>query len=113
MAELTPRAAAILRRMEPHRTYEAFELRAFVPGATIEAVREVMHELWLHRQVERSGYSGWCREQSAPAEGEPAGIDRGAAAHAGAGGEDLDRKRIGAVKPEDLFDHDSFREFFR
>jgi hypothetical protein len=55
-----------------------------------------MHELWINRQVERVGYSGWRRCRSAlpdrphPVSGETQ-----------------------VVKPEDLFDHATFADFFK
>ena len=51
-------------RMEPDRRYEALDLRAFVPDTSAERLREMMHELWVNRQVERVRA---CRE--APARG--------------------------------------------
>jgi hypothetical protein len=109
MHALSTVARFILDRMEPDRHYEALDLRAFVPDASAEKLGEVMHELWVNRQVERVGYSGWQRHRSAP----------------------LNHKRVDAqldardvtpvsscrqtkvVKPEDLFDHASFEAFFR
>jgi hypothetical protein len=82
--------------MEPDRAYDAQQIRAFCPQAGIERVREIMHELWIHRHVERIGYSSWRRHHSA------APHAPGAAA-AGP---------VAEVKPEDLFDHASFEEFF-
>jgi hypothetical protein len=87
---------SILDRMEPDRPYEPQDLRAFVPGASIEHLREIMHELWVNREVERAGPSGWRRHRSAPPR----------VLHPMSGD-------IQAVKPEDLFDHDTFAEFFK
>ena len=89
-------AAFILKRMEPGRRYEPEDLQAFVPDTGIERVRDIMHELWINRQVERVGLSGWRRHRSA-------------APHAS-------RERSGeaeAVKPEELFDHGTFADFFK
>jgi len=95
MRPLSESARLVLDRMEPDRRYDAEELRAFLSEAGIEQVREIMHELWLHRQVERAGHSGWRRHASAPPH-----APRPRAANAK------------AVKPEDLFDHTTFAEFF-
>ena len=62
---LSARAAVILEQMEPGCSYEAKELRAFVPDLTLEQLHDLMRELWVARQVERAGYSGWRRERSA------------------------------------------------
>jgi hypothetical protein len=67
MYALSKDAGFILDRMEPDRCYESLDLRAFVPDTSAEGLREVMHELWVNRQVERVGYSGWRRHRSAPA----------------------------------------------
>jgi hypothetical protein len=97
MAVLSKDARFILDRMEPDRSYEAQDLRALLSDASAERLREVMHELWVNRQVERIGYSGWQRHRSAPAHQQQAGAQPQA-------------KR---VKPEDLFDHGAFSDFFR
>ena len=101
MHALSKDARFILDRMEPDQHYEALVLRALVPDASAEGFRQIMHELWIHRQVERVGSSAWQRRRSAPA-------------HQAS----LDAQRDGfrqtkVVKPEDLFDHDSFADFFR
>src|SRR4029453_10605110 len=95
MHPLSEDARLILDRMEPDRSYEAAALRALVPGASAERLQELMHELWVSRQVERSGYSGWQRHRSAPAHQRP-----------------VEFQETKVVKPEDLFDHGSFRDFF-
>ena len=108
MHALSKVARFVLDRMEPGRHYETLELRAFAPDASVEALREVMHELWVDRQVERVGYSGWQRHRSAPPHERPVDAQ-------------LDARYVGearfrqtkVVKPEDLFDHDSFTDFFR
>ena len=101
-------ALLILDRMEPDRRYEASDLRAFVSDASAEEFRDVMHELWVNRQVERVGHSGWQRHRSAPPHTRPADAQRdvpdvapGSAA-----------RQTKVVKPEDLFDHVSFTDFF-
>jgi hypothetical protein len=67
-----------------------------VPDASVERLREIMHELWIHRQVERVGYSGWQRHRSRPADTrDPVSGD------------------VKIVKPEDLFDYATFGDFFK
>ena len=95
MPKLTDCATAILNRMEPDRPYEPEDLRAFVPDTGMERLREIMHELWVHREVERVAHTGWRRHRSG-------GTEAPAAA----------RERT-AVRPEDLFDHGAFTEFFK
>ena len=96
MHPLSEHASFILNRMEPARVYEPQDLRAFVPDAGVDRLREIMHELWINRQVERVGYSGWRRHRSAPPH----------RPHPAA-------REIQAVKPEDLFDHATFADFFK
>jgi hypothetical protein len=96
MHPLNEQARYILDRMEPDRQYEPEDLRAFVPGASVERLREIMHELWVNRQVERVGYSGWRRHRSAPPD-RPQPVSR----------------ETKAVKPEDLFDYETFAGFFK
>jgi hypothetical protein len=99
MHTLSKAARFVLDRMEPDRRYDVLDLRAFVPNASAEGLREVMHELWINRQIERVGYSGWQRHRPAPG-------------HLGvAPAADLRQTKV--VKPEDLFDHDTFPDFFR
>lgn len=108
MYALSKDARFILDRMEGDRRYEVVDLHAFVPDASAEELREVMHELWINRHVERVGYSGWRRHRSAPA-------------HQGLADEQPDvrvapdsgLRQTKVVKPEDLFDHDTFPDFFR
>jgi len=104
---LTARAKSILEQMEVHRSYEPKELRAFAPEMTLEAVQDVMRELWVQRQVERVGYSGWRRERSPSPASEPPrdGANRRNAA--------TGATRSKQVKPEDLFDHSEFEDMFR
>jgi hypothetical protein len=96
MQPLSEHARAILDRMEADRLYEPQDLRAFVPDTSVERLREVMHELWINRQVERVGYSGWRRHRSA-APHRPHPVSR----------------EVQTVKPEDLFDYDTFADFFK
>ena len=91
---LSDHASFIVESMELNRLYEPQDLRAFLPDASIECLREVMHELWIDRQVERVGYSG-CRRHRCVARSQPVSIE------------------VRLVKPEDLFDHDPFADFFK
>jgi hypothetical protein len=94
MCRVSEHASLIVESMEPDRLYEPQDLRAFLPDASIERVREIMHELWIDRQVERVGYSGWRRHRCVPS---PQPVSR----------------EVRLVKPEELFDHDRFAEFFK
>jgi hypothetical protein len=96
MYPLSTHARFILDRMEPDCRYELPDLRQLAPEAGVECLREIMHELWVSRQVERIGYSGWRRHRSAPPH-RPRPVSR-------------DMK---LVKPEDLFDHATFAGFFK
>ena len=96
MPPLSEHARFILDRMDPDRTYEPQELRAFVPDASVDRLREIMHELWINRQVERVGPSGWRRHRSVA----PHRSDRAS-------------REVKIVKPEELFDHDTFEDFFK
>jgi hypothetical protein len=98
-------ARFIVDRMEPDRCYQASDLRALLPHASAEGFREVMHELWVNRQVERVGYSGWQRHRSAPAHQGPVDAQHD--------GPISGFRQTKVVKPEDLFDHGSFADFFR
>ena len=114
MRPLSEKAAAILNWMEPDRRYDASEIRAYVPDTSMESLREVMHELWVNRYIERDGYLAWRRDGGSSRPHIP---DRGAAARghrpADGRGHDLPQAHSKAVKPEDLFDHDSFSGFFK
>src|SRR5262245_29710948 len=96
MYPLSEHASFILDRMEPDCRYELRDLRAFVPDASVECLRELMHELWISRQVERVGHSGWRRHRSTPSD-LPDPVSR----------------EVQAVKPEDLFDYATFAGFFK
>ena len=96
MPPLSDSARFILDRMEASRRYEPGDLRAFAPEVSIERLREIMHELWVSRQVERIGYSGWQRHSSVP-------LHRPLAVSCD----------VKAVRPEDLFDHATFADFFK
>lgn len=96
MYPLSKYASFILDRMEPDCRYELQDLRAFVPDSGVEGLRDIMHELWVSRQVERVGHSGWRRYRSAPPDS-PVPVSR----------------EIQAVKPEDLFDDAPFADFFK
>jgi len=109
MPALSKAARFILDRMEPDRRYEALDLRAFAPGASADKLRDVMHELWINRQVERVGNSGWQRHRSSPPYQRPADAQLDARDIAAGSG----FRQTKVVEPEDLFDHVSFTDFFR
>ena len=98
MPPLSEHARLVLSRMEPDRRYEMRDLRAFVPHLNMEALREIMQELWIDRQVERVESSGWRRHLSASPAAGPAAPARG---------------HVQLVKSEDLFDHATFSDFFK
>src|SRR5262249_18530164 len=109
MQALSALARFILNRMEPDRHYEALDLRAFVPDASRERLEEVMHELWVNRQVERVGYSGWQRHRSAPPNQTRVDAQLDARDVAPVSG----CRQTKVSKLEDLFDHTLFEDFFR
>lgn len=96
MHPLSEYASFILARMEPDLRYGPQDLRALLPDTNMERLREIMHELWINRQVERVGHSGWRRHPSAPPHSStPAS------------------REVQVVRPEDLFDHATFADFFK
>ena len=96
MHPLSEHARLIIDKMDPDRTYGPEDLQGMVPDASVERVREIMHELWVGRQVERVGYSGWRRARSAPPHrSESASVP------------------APSVTPDELFDHDAFADFFK
>ena len=96
MSALSTHARFVLDRMEDDRLYELPDLRIFMPDAGAEQLRELMHELWIGRHVERVGHTGWRRHRSST------------------GQESAPKVRPARlVKPEELFDHDTFEDFFR
>jgi hypothetical protein len=108
MHSLSKDARYILDRIGPDRRYEALDLRAIVPDASVERLWEVMHELWVNREVERVGDSSWRRHQSAPAHQEPVDAQPDAG-----GGVPVSRVRqTKVVNPQGL-DDASFADFFR
>jgi len=106
MNALSGDARSILNRMEPKRRYEVPDLRGFAPDISAESLLALMHELWINRLVERVGQSAWQRYRSVPD-------------HNGALNKRSDAvprsafQQTEVVRPEDLFDHDAFRDFFR
>ena len=56
MHPLSDYATFILDQMDPDRRYEPRDLRVFIPDISVERLGEIMHELWINRQVERVGY---------------------------------------------------------
>ena len=96
MQRLSKHAIGILDRMEWDRHYGPDDLRALAPEMSIEHLREIVHELWVNRQVERVGHSGYRRHASAPAHAsQPA------------------PRQTKVIRPEELFDHDTFTDFFK
>lgn len=95
MPPLSAHAADILDQMDPDLGYQPSDLRAFAPELSVEAIREVMQELWIARKVERVGYAGWRRVRTVT---EAPSAPRGP---------------VQLVKPEDLFDHDAFSDIFK
>jgi hypothetical protein len=89
-------ARSILARMEPDRRYAPEDLREFLPDTSVEGLREVMHELWVNREVERAGHGTWRRHRSIP----PHACLEAA-------------RETETVRPEDLFDHAGFADFFK
>jgi hypothetical protein len=113
MHALSEIATTILERMDPNRIYEPLELRELVPDTSPEGLRELMHELWVKRYVERCGYSGWRRDQSTCGVQAPPDSEGRMNPMAGRSGQDLAPSQTEPVRPEDLFDHDSFAAFFK
>jgi hypothetical protein len=112
MPVLSERARAILDQMEPNGAYDASELRTFAPDMNLETLHEVMHELWLAREVDRFTDHGWRRVRSTRRDIlRSANADRCASTTADAA--DAASLRIGTVRPEDLFDHESFAGWFK
>src|SRR5688572_27930697 len=109
MRTLSEPARRILDRMTSDRSYEIADLRALMPNASAESLREMMHELWVNREVERVGPLGWRRHRSIGPHERPADA-RLDAGHAGSASASPETK---VVTPEELFDHDAFADFFR
>jgi hypothetical protein len=93
----TDYARVILERMEPDSVYRPQDLLAFAPELGVERLRAVMHELWIGREVERAGDAGWRRVRSRPPHRRDS-PSSGAVEH---------------VRPDELFDHAAFAEFFK
>ncbi len=113
MRVLSEDAVNILGQMRPDRGYETSELMAFAGGLNSEAVRDVMRELWIAREVERFRESGWRRTRSTSG---PRSTPQMVAVTSAAGGAhtgDAASLRIGTVRPEDLFDHRKFAGWFK
>jgi hypothetical protein len=96
MLRLSTDGARLLDRMEAERDYGPDDVRALAPEWGVEHLHEVMHELWVSRQVERVGYSGWRRQRSGPP---PV--------------QDSRPRPVTIVRPEELFDHAAFEDFFK
>jgi hypothetical protein len=113
MHALSEIAMTILERMDPNRTYEPLELRELLPDTSPESLRELMHELWVKRYVERCGYSGWRRDESTCSVQARPDSEGRMNPMAGRSGQDLVLSQTEPVRPEELFDHDSFAGFFK
>lgn len=96
MPSLSEYARVIVEKMERDRAYGPQDLQVFLPDASVERLREIMHELWIERQVERVGHAAWRRVRSAPPHRS-----------------DAVSRQAQAVTPEELFDHDTFADFFK
>ena len=99
MKTLSERVRELLEKMKPDRAYQLADLRALMPGAGTDTLREMMHELWVNRQIERVGDAAWRRHRSVSPHQQ----------HASASSS----RQTEVVKPEELFDHDAFADFFR
>jgi hypothetical protein len=95
--------------MERGCTYEPSDLRAFAPDASNETIRELMHELWVNRRVERVGYAGWRVFPSTSA----ADSRMPPIAKAPQADDAPSASKPKTVRPEELFDHDRFSGFFK
>jgi hypothetical protein len=82
--------------MAPDRRYGLQDLHAFVSDAGADRLRDIMHELWIARQVERVGYTGWRRVRSEPAHRR-----------------ETVAPETQPVTADDLFDHATFADFFK
>jgi hypothetical protein len=109
MDTLSESARSILDRMKPDRSYEIADLRALMPHTGADTLREMMHELWVNRHVERVGHLGWRRHRSTGPHERPADVrlETGRVAPASPS------RETKVVTPEELFDHDAFADFFR
>ncbi len=86
---------------------------ALSAGLNAEAIREVMHELWIAREVERFRDTGWRRTSASAPRHRPQSIDDLTSATVRTGPHDAASLRVGTVRPEDLFDHESFAGWFK
>jgi hypothetical protein len=109
MHTLSAPARGLLDRMQSDRNYEIADLRALMPHAGAETLREIMHELWVNREVERVGHLAWRRHRStSPHERRTdSRLENADTTPASA----LPETKV--VAPEELFDHDAFADFFR
>ena len=102
MQILSERVRELLEKMKPDRPYEIADLRALMPNAGTDTLREMMHELWVNRQVERVGDAAWRRHRSVSPHERRADVASASSS-----------RQTEVVKPDELFDHDSFADFFR
>ena len=102
---LSARAAVILEQMVPGCSYEAKELRAFVPDLTLEQLHDLMRRL----SGGAPGRAGRILGVAAGTLGQPVAEATRSGNHrpASAG------VRHKPVKPEDLFDHGAFEDMFK
>ena len=64
---------ALLDVMEWDRAYDVVALHSMFPETSMDSLREALHALWIDRRVERSGVSGWRRQESR-CDGRPAAL---------------------------------------
>ena len=102
MQILSERVRELLEKMKPDRAYQLADLRPLMPGAGTDTLREMMHELWVNRQVERVGDAAWRRHRSLSPHERGAGDTVASSS-----------RETKVVTPEELFDHDAFSDFFR
>jgi hypothetical protein len=113
MQALSSDATAILEVMEPNRLYKASELCARFSELSMDALRDIMHELWVKRHVERHGHLGWLRQQTTCAS--EYAQDPRSCVHcriARSCSHYVPPAESQAVRPEQLFDHESFPGLF-
>jgi hypothetical protein len=109
MQPLSAAAAAILDHMEPRRPYDGAELQALLPNTSMDGVRDLMHELWLKRRVERFGYSAWRRHESTPVSSLSPDDGRRTVREF----QYVPVAGSRPVRPEDLFDYSAFDGIFK
>jgi hypothetical protein len=87
---------------------------AFAADLNLEALREVMHELWIARELERFRDCAWRRVPSTCGpRATLLSMNAVRSAQTNTSNGDVPSLRIGTVRPEDLLDHDSFAGWFK